>query len=224
MFYEIDPKAQDNRYFAKDTLYSSVDWTQLDQVVDAFRQRIKDWYLDPANELAKNGHFAFSVMALNCLLIEAMSQYTYDKSGKQTFKDFVKLKLHSDYSSTLPSQIQHKDNSGHEYTLENVADVLYHGFRCGILHQAHVTPYGLVDPDLTQPPIRHDSGCLKYTATGADCPVVIANPIKMLSDVEAAFTSYISDLKDRDPKNDGLRDNFKSRFTNSFGIDVKSAS
>ena len=79
MIYEVDQSSQASRYFSKEVRYSQVDWSSLDQIVDAFRQRILDWYAEPAAELPKNGHFAFAVMAFNCLLIDTLSQFVGGK-------------------------------------------------------------------------------------------------------------------------------------------------
>lgn len=221
MIYEV---VQANRYFDKDRLYSEIDWTKLDQIVDAFQKRIQDWYLDPAKELAKNGHFAFSVMALNCLLIDTLSQFACneDFSDPKTFKKFITDKL-PQYAVTLSPAILHNDGK-RKINLADVADVLYHGFRCGILHQAHITPYGLVDPGASQPVRQEISGHVKYKSSGSDCPAVVINPLKLLEDISNVFDGYLKELTDRDTKHDQLRVNFKDKFSKSFGVDVNSAS
>lgn len=220
MIYEV---VQAHRYFDKNRRYSEIDWTKLDEVVDAFQKRIRDWYLDPAKELAKNGHFAFSVMALNCLLIDTLSQFVYgkDSSEASTFKQFIKDKL-PQYCGSLSAPIQHDDGKRNT-SLADVADVLYHGFRCGILHQAHITPYGLVDPGASQPVRQETTGYVKYKGSGSDCPAVVVNSLKLLEDLSKVFDGYLKDLKDRDPKHDQLRTNFKDKFSKSFGVDVSSA-
>lgn len=219
MFYEIIPG---NRHFNKDQRYSDIDWAKLDEVVDAFGRRIRDWYLDPAKELAKNGHFAFSVMALNCLLIDTLSQFVCGKdSSRNTYKWFVRNKLPKAYSECLKETIKHDDTRGTELT--DVADVLYHGFRCGILHQAHITPYGLVDPGLSQPVRQEASKHVKYKSSGSPCLSVVVNPLKLLLDLSKVFDDYLANLKDPDSTHDELRTNFKDKFTRSFGVDVSSA-
>jgi hypothetical protein len=223
VFYEVDEAAQARRYFSSKVRYSEIDWSNLDQIVDAYRQRIEDWYFDPARELAKNIHFAFSVMALNCLLIDTMSQFVagIDSSSKKKFIEFIRNRLPGMYSCVMRSTIRHYDVR--PAILKDVAEVLYYGFRCGILHQAHIPPYGGVDPG-ADPPVRVDvSGLVKYTGSGADCPSVIINPLKLLGQLGAAFEVYLQELKDRDPKNDQLRENFKKKFSASFGIDIRGA-
>ena len=41
MFYE---PIQADRYFTRTKRYSDVDWTKLDSVVEAFAERIADWF------------------------------------------------------------------------------------------------------------------------------------------------------------------------------------
>lgn len=221
MIYLVDPVAQASRHFSKEIKYSQITWSKLDQVVDAFRQRIADWYLDPANELAKNGHFAFSVMALNCLLIDTLSQFEagIDSSDRSKFKGFIRTRLPSAYSQPVTPNIRHED--GRSAVVEDVADALYHGFRCGILHTAHITPYGGVDPGASTPVRVEPSGKVKYKDTGTDCPSVIINPLILLKDVTAAFEKYIRELMD--PSKTALRDNFKKKFSTSFGVDLSAA-
>ena len=224
MIYEVDQTAQASRYFSKEVRYSQIDWSSLDGIVDAFKQRILDWYSEPAAELAKNGHFAFAVMALNCLQIDTLSQFVSgkDSSDASEFKKFIRGRLPSVYSCQLRTSIQHDDGS-RQKTLTDVADVLYHGYRCGILHQAHIPPYGGVDPGASHAAQVIIPGLAKYKSTGLNCPMVTLNPLLLLNDVRAAFEQYLSELKDRDTKHDQLRANFKSKFSSSFGVDVTGA-
>lgn len=224
MIYEVQEAARANRYFSKEVRYSQIDWSSLQSIILAYRQRIYDWYLDPARELAKNVHFAFSVMALNCLLIDTLSQFVSgtDSSTARAFKQFIHEKLPDRYSSRLETPITHDDGKK-KTTLMDIADVIYHGFRCGILHQAHITPYGGVDPG-TDEAVRYGLfGLLRYKADGAECPSVILNPLILLDDLQGAFDSYIDELNDRRGHNDRLRENFKAKFSGSFGVDITAA-
>jgi len=229
MFYEVDQYAQSFRYFSGEVRYSQIDWSNLDQIVDSYGQRIQDWYLGPAKELAKNWDFAFSVMALNCLLIDTLSQFVagIESSRSDEFKEFIRNRLPSTYSCKLKTPIRHndgrKDKKGKfkEELLKDVADALYHGFRCGILHQAHIPLYCGVAQEAN--PVREAPGHVKYKDSRTCCPSIIVNPLALLKDLEETFEAYLRDLKDRDPKNDQLRANFKEKFSSSFGVDVNIA-
>jgi len=100
--------------------------------------------------------------------------------------------------------------------------VLYHAFRCGIVHEAHVAPYGLVNGGVRVVEFR-PSGYTHYAATGADCPAVVINPWLLHDQVKAALAGYVANLKDHDAKFNELRDKFKHKFTESFGVDIQGA-
>lgn len=217
MIYE---PVQANRYFTKTQKYSDVDWSDFDAVVDAFQQRINNWYIDAATALADaTGHHAFSIMAIDCLLIDTLSQFATGQlsSTANTFKSFISDHL-ANFNASLANPIQHDDHN-RQATLTTVADVIYHGFRCGILHQAHIPLYGAVDPGGAH---FNDagSGTTKYAADGSDCPTLVVNPLRLLEDLKAYFSQYISDLKNTDPQFDALRVNFKTKFSDSFGVTV----
>ncbi len=90
-----------------------INWKNLNEVADEFRRKIYDWYFEPAQELAKNGHFAFSVIAINCIMIDTLSQFIYGtlKYDPKIFKRFIKARLPNYYSDPLIKPIQHEDLS-----------------------------------------------------------------------------------------------------------------
>ncbi|MDA0832903.1 MAG: hypothetical protein O2931_01680 [Planctomycetota bacterium] len=209
-----------NRYFTKTDLYSAIDWSDFNVVVTAFEERINNWYLEPATELANaTGHYAFSIMAINCLLIDTFSQFAAGQlsSSASTFKSFVSKNL-PNFNATLTATISHDDHS-RKITLSTVADVVYHGFRCGILHQAHIPLYGGIVPG-GAPFNEMASGQTIYSADGSACPTVSINPLQMLDDLKTYFADYICNLKNTAPQFDTLRNNFRLKFTDSFGISV----
>lgn len=68
---------QNARAFRREKGYDMVDWSNFREVLNDFHGRMDDWYIIPAKELGKNGHFVFPVMAMDCLLIDTLSQYYY---------------------------------------------------------------------------------------------------------------------------------------------------
>ena len=209
-----------NRYFTKTDRYSDINWADFGSVVTAFEARINNWYIEPASELAKStGHYAFSIMAINCLLIDTFSQFASGQlySTAATFKQFISNCLPR-YRTTLAATITHDDHV-RQTTLSTVADVLYHGFRCGILHQAHIPLYGGIDPGGAAF-VETASGLATYSSSGLDCPTVSVNPLLLLDDLKTYFAEYIANLKRPDAQYDSLRANFKVKFADSFGISV----
>lgn len=221
MFYTV---TKNSRWFKPGVLYSDVDWSSLPAIVDAFAERLEDWYVKPAEALRASGHFAFAAMALNCILLDTLSQYysgnLSSKAG--TFKDFVRLKL-PEFGQPLPLPVRHFDAQKNKVTqLMDFAEVLYHAFRCGIVHEAHVTPYGMIHGGAGV--VFVEPSChVKYTADGSDCPSVIIDPWALLERVKSMLGGYVRNLKDPDPGFETLRANFRTKFSEAFGVDISEA-
>jgi hypothetical protein len=220
MFYAIN---QNGRWIAAQIEYNTVDWTNLNEVVAAFASRLDEWYIKPAEILQAqpdSGHLAFPVMALNCILLDALSQFVKG-TGKANFKAFVGERI-PEFRANMPLTIQHRDaQTPAGVTLTTYADALYHAFRCGILHEAHVAAYGLVRgaANIVE---QIPAGFTTYAA-GGDCPTVVIDPWKLLVKVKEVVAWYIASLKDPNLANDALRQSFKQRFADSFGVDITTA-
>jgi hypothetical protein len=225
MFYQ---PVRTERYFHSCARYSEIDWQDFRAVVEAFRLMIREWYLAPADELRKTWDHAFSLMAINCLLIDALSQYYYGKreSSQTFFKRFARTRLPA-FRAKLPEPIRQPQprrkkgakKSRRAKDLETYADVLYVAFRCGILHEAHVLLCGGlaglggklcdVDPDI----------CTMYR-DGSDCPSVRMDPAVIYDDLKKVIDRYLADLVDPAPAKEVRRRYFKHKFKASFGIDL----
>jgi hypothetical protein len=218
--FEVPSSAWSRRFFSSHRLYSSVDWTDFDSIIDAYDLRIREWYLEPGKQLSANVHFAFTLMALDSLLIDTLSQFVYGlgSGSRSKFIDFIKTWLPPRYSATLGTPIRHP---GAKQPLKSVAEVIYYAFRCGVLHQAHLPPYAGVAPNHRPPVLVDDSaGLARYSDTGLPCPSVILDPLALFSDLVSAFDSYLRDLRNRSSVSDDLRRNFKRKFSTAFGIDI----
>ena len=219
---------QNARAFRRAKPYDQVNWNDFREVVDAFHGRMDDWYILPTKALVQHnegGHFVFPVMAINCLLIDTLSQYYYgaDRSPNETrnsfpessqakFKDFLVARM-KHRTGPLPTKIVSRRGD-----LTTFEDVLYSGFRCGILHQAHIPLYGAlygVSNVLEFQP----AGTTKY-ADGTDCPTVICFPQKLFDELETVFLKYLDDLLNPAPAFVDLRRHFKEKFEDSFGVTI----
>lgn len=209
---------QTDRYFSRSRLYTSIDWTKLADIVPVFMERITDWYVGPGSALAADWHNAFSVMAIDCLLIDTLAQFEKgkDESDRTTFIEFVKAKL-PQFAVALRPAIRRPGKPD----ITTPAEALYFGFRCGILHEAHVPPYAGLRPEpgivLVVP-----TGHTRY-ADGTDCPAVLVDPIRLFRELETIFERYVLNLLDPSPAYEPLRASFRKKFTSSFGIDITGA-
>jgi len=206
-----------HRYIYPGKLYDDITWGNLAQVIEAFYRKINEWYIVPADGILKAGFDqAFALMALTCMLTDTLSQYYLGKtsSSQPTFKEFLKETI-PPFDTQLPTPIR-KEKTGQ---LKTYADVLYVGFRCGILHECHVPLYGGlagqdqlhgkmfdVDPDIST---QYDDG--------TECPTVRMDPTLIYPAVKEVFEKYVKDLLNPDPKFDDRRELFKIKFSASFG-------
>jgi len=223
---------KENRWFRAEKKYSDIKWGDFKEVVAEFTGRIQDWYIKPAETLQKaSGHYSFAVMALNCLLVDALSQYYYGaqqspteaangcnkpcESSRSKFMDFVKARIPQLAGTFTPAIKTPKGD------LTELEDVLYSGFRCGILHEAHVPLFGGIVGQKNVAEF-HPSGFATYEdpAVGSDCLSVTLDPGHMLALVKAAFADLVSELLNPDPAFTERRLRFKEKFESSFGIPI----
>ena len=226
---------QNARAFRREKGYDMVDWSNFREVLNDFHGRMDDWYIIPAKELGKNGHFVFPVMAMDCLLIDTLSQYYYGSDPSPTekangqkgslessgakFKDFLVERLpHRTGPLLAPIKQPVTRRNPNGKPLRTFEDVLWSGFRCGILHQAHIPLYGAIYRVANVLDFQA-SGTTKY-ADGTDCPTIICFPQKLLDELETAFLKYLDDLWSPSPAFADLRRRFKEKFEDSFGVTI----
>jgi hypothetical protein len=213
---------KNKRFFGPTRLYSQIDWNDFLAAMREFKKQMCVWYIAPALVLKKRTrHSGFAYLGLNCLLIDAICQYYYGKreATKRDFKKFVRKHFDGSnhrFSAEIPVVINGKSNF-----LRDFADVLYHGVRCGILHEAHTKSYcGIAGlPKRTWTFRRKGFTKVSGRLHGfRDCPSVIIDPNRLLVQTIAVFNRYINDL--RNPHQTKLRERFKRRFLWSFGIAI----
>lgn len=207
------------RLFTKKIRYDEIDWNNWPAVIRRFEQQLYWWYVNPIKRLRKSSaHNGFAVVALGCVLLDAMSQYCagIEQSSGQAFKEFVRARLPSHKGKfSVPIRVWDERN-GRERQAVDFADVLWNGFRCGILHEAHVPMYGRLwgVASVFEFNVR---GYATYEDTGAPCPTVNLNPGPFADEVIDTFERFIDDLKHPSAQ---LRTNFRKKFLVSYGIDI----
>jgi hypothetical protein len=206
------------RLFSPSTLYSELNWNDFPTVVQKFKEQLLVWYLAPAEELLKTADYAFAAMSLACTLVDTIGQYFYgvEEGTKAQFKGFLDQHF-PDFAQPLAVPIQ-SSHQARTFPVTTLSDAIYHGFRCGIIHEAHVKLYtGVVGQDhLTT---YHPNGYTLYS-DDTDCPTVIVDPSRFVRHLKDVFENYFASLLQMDPAKDYLRTNFKRKFLWSFGIDI----
>lgn len=208
------------RLFTKNVYFNEIKWNNWNEVISRFEQQLRWWYVSPIQFLSKHkDHAGFPVVALCCLLLDTLSQYEYglESSDSRAFRKFVRTWMNK-WCTPFKSSIRIWDERRKkELQANDFADVLWSGFRCGILHESHGPLYCRLweTADLFE---YAENGYATYADTGADCPVVSLNPGVFANEACEIFHRVIKRLKN--PTNVGLHANFKKKFLVSYGIDI----
>ncbi len=194
------------RYFTFDKRYSDINWNSFADVVEAYRQQIEYWYILPCLELMKNRHFGFPVVALTSMLVDTLSQYESGalNSSKELFKKFLRKNI-PQTGVCFPAPI--KTAKGE---IKDGADALYHGIRCGILHEAHSAIYTTLT-EQNDIIVYNPTGVATYD-DGSDCPVVSVAPNRYFEKVNAVASHYLNTLLNPNFTHDSLRQSFKKNL------------
>jgi len=132
----------------------------------------------------------FSVMALDCLLIETLQQFyegvdeTPRGESREYFQDFL---TRTEFG---------------QFFDQGIAEEFYHSIRCGILHQAEVKGDSKIW-------IRDGSPLVKWAS---DRNGLIINRNLFHRKLERVFEKYLEDLRRSNHSDTDLRDNFKRKM------------
>jgi hypothetical protein len=209
-------------------LFSDIDWARLRDIVGAFKDRIRWYYFEAADTLRVDSRqFDHVIMAISCLLIDTLSQFHFGRpsGARNHFMSFV-----SEYIPglhvVLPNSIRHQNDPGQGVkVVSRYSDALYRAFRCGVLHEATVFPYGALWDGATVSGFEH-VGLSEYDGTGGvvgACPTIRINSWLFCDSVRLALDDYCNRVLNPAGTYDFLRDNFKDKFRWSFGVDIAAA-
>jgi hypothetical protein len=165
---------------------ASADW---DKAVDILAARIRDRYIEPVDfliaaerdKLASERRFGFTVLAIDCLLVETLGAFIEgledtERKSQRVFRTFLRT----------------RKQFAAEFTTDDIADEFYKQFRCGILHQAET------------------GGSSKVWSVGpmlcVNGDAITVNRNRFHDCLKEEFQTYLAEL--RDPKNSTPRNNF----------------
>jgi hypothetical protein len=163
--------------------YFSDNWKSGAAIIE---KRIRGRYLDPIAILIKSEHgkriklFGFTIISIDCLLIEAFQQFKEGKDSTQ-WRDNA-----SAFKRFFNENKEFHDLIGFEKGF-------YNDVRCGLLHQAELKKNWK---------LRASGKTIEKKADG----FIHLNRIKFHESIDILFKRYISNLITDDTKFDGLRE------------------
>jgi hypothetical protein len=173
--------------------YSVADWVALDlskekdwkKAIAIIADRLDGRFFKMVERIQDEDFSGFAVLALDCLLIEALQQF---KTGVEE-TPFRKCGEYFETFLTAPGFDKHFNR--------DTALTFYHQFRCGILHQAEIKKSSRV--------LRHGP-LVRPTQDGEG---LVVNRKKFHAELRRAFASYLRALRRGDLT---LRENAKKKM------------
>jgi hypothetical protein len=180
------------------TACANGDWDKMDwnKMVEIFKDRIEGRFLKPirliANDRDIGGFSGFSILALDCLIIETLNQF---------YSGFDETKgLHEEaFWNFFKNSEFFKDH----FPQEKKAFIFYRHIRCGILHQAQTKKKSVV---------RINQEAMIQSVEGDISESLIVDRSKFHDAVENEISSYMKRLKKGGGENAELRSNFVKKM------------
>lgn len=174
------------------------DWKNM---VEIFKDRIESRFLRPVRLIANDrdiGEFSgFSILALDCLIIETLSQFysgideTEGKHCKAFWCFFKNSEFFKDHFS------------------RKKAFTFYSHYRCGLLHQAQTKKKSVV---------RIDQKTMIQSVENDISIGLVVDRLRFHEALEKEISSYMDRLRSGDEEYAGLRGNFVKKMNIICGI------
>lgn len=195
--FKISPKYYASKWLGLDlTSKNSADWKTA---IEIFEDRIRGRFLKQveileSNKITEIKYFSgFSIMAIDCLLIETLQQFY--NGAKRTGKDQDESSFHDFFSRS-------KDFSAFFDTIDKTK-IFYVQIRCGILHQAQTKKMSTIH-------MKSGTPLAAWVDNSDYSQGISINRIKFHKALLDSFQRYLTDL--RKDSNLNLRRKFERKM------------
>jgi len=183
--------------FAPGVTHKVVKNASYAEIVDIFDKRVSKWYFDAANSFkTKLPDYNFPIAIFCCVIIDLLSQYMFGRprSSEKIFKAFCQKYLKEYNQKITPPIMSCKFESGKwvKVEIQEIADALYHGFRCGLVHSGRVYEYGRINEKFPKEIIKIEPWGESKTRE------INVHTTGLLHVLEDIFQNYIRDLKNEE--------------------------
>lgn len=203
-----------NKAIAPKTHIQDLNGKTYEELVEIFKSRITERYINAAEFIDKNNDFNFVLFVTCCVILDLLSQYIYGKPSssekifKKFFRKYLKKHNHPIKPPIISCYYNNKEEKWYEESINDAADGFYHCFRCGVVHSGMILEYGRINR--TNP-----EDVIKISEWGKGREIVV-NPSKLLEEIKKIFDNYINDLKKKNP---AVKTNFIKRLIFDYGIE-----
>jgi hypothetical protein len=199
-----------NRAFADGIKVYDLQGQSFDKVIDYFESRITKWYFKISRrKVLKDSNFM--LMTTCSVLIDLFSQYFYGQyfSSKKHFIQFIEEHLDK-YNQELTPPLEtvdrdKKTGNPTQVKVKSIAEGLYVGFRCGVVHSARILEFGRIN----QVDKKNAISLQEWRYEHKNGREIQVNPALLLKELERIFRKYIKKLRKNDQE---AVANFKKKF------------
>ena len=187
-------------YFSKDRKFTQLKWDDKDALLKAFRDRVREFYIEPIKELNKQKKRPFAAGVLCVVTIDFLARIEtgWDKVYKR-FKYWVKNNIKEFYTSEPDTPLQ------------EFVDRFYEDFRNGLVHEGRIKNAGQFSYD--------DNVLVKFDKVNGPKPIMIINPKFLQEAISKSFEKYIKKVQNEE----SIFKKFKSVLMGDFQQDVEYA-
>ena len=189
-------KLEDNQiieneiYFSSQLKMNDLDFTNKTQVINALKERLREYYLEPIKKLNKGKH-CFAAGVLLITTIEAICFYTINKASKtRMISFFMQAKGMERYNDNLKMK-------------KSIAIRLVSDFREGLIIEGRIKKGGL---------FSYDYDCLLTVIDN----YMIINPNYLYEEIETFLNLFFSELTKNKVSYDFFIKEFKRQFSDIF--------
>ena len=179
-------KISDILYFSPNYKFIQIDWDNKEDLINAFKDRVDGFYLNPADDLNKK-EYGF-VAGLVCVTtIDFIARISV--GGKVGYR----------FKKWLCKNIPHFNKKDPNNSNKTLAKRFYDEFRNGLVHEGHIKDCGQFSYEFKDTISVNDG-------------VMLINPEILLKDIKKAFEEYIREVKENQEAFGKLKKSLKSDF------------
>jgi len=187
--------ARISRHYSDNHLIDSTFETR----VAIYEDQIRGWFHDQARILEKNSdHAGFVLLLVSLTYVEGHAIFLRGEDSKRKSPEFFRKGFKEVFKPQGPSKS----------IIDRAVNALYEEVRCGLFHTGMTK--GKVILGRYEESVR-----IELNSTGQAVSFIQIDPHKMLDQIEAHLSSYVTRL--RNPKENELRNNFDSAWRLRFG-------
>jgi len=190
----------DKLYFSTEDSFADLNWDNKDALLEAFQDRVREFYIEPIKELNEQKKRPFAVGVLCVVTIDFLARIETSQDGvPKRFEYWVENNIEEFYTPNL------------NIPLQEFANRFYKEFRNGLVHEGRIKKAGQFSYNYNV--------LVKFDKVNGTKPIMIINPKFLQEAISKSFEKYIKKVQNEE----SIFKKFKSVLMGDFQQDVEYA-